>query len=144
MQHQDSSRRRAPRKMHGRATLRAVPAQPREQDEQRECHKPAGYTPGERIAAVEAADDRLSRAGILQGDDVVTSLDRPPQNYDLAVVVTTDNRCRLGRFHRGPGGYVRLESLDGEGVVDIFRPSEIQDVGRALHVERAGQVVKRF
>ena len=118
---------------------------------------PAGVPKGAGgVAALSISkncEHSYSHLGLYKGDWVVVWEGAPTSNYDL-VALTSFNvnkngknnkgheKVLVGRYHQGPGGYVRLEC--GGKYVFIYKPSDIVSVARVMHIERKEKIVQRF
>jgi hypothetical protein len=111
-----------------------------------EAHRPEGVPAGAKLWAVDVTSD-YRELGVYEGDLLVTWVDGPLRNYDLATVEAR-GEMHIGRYHSAPGGYVRLEGGDEgeeyEEVYHVFRPSDIQAAARVMHIERRGKIVRKF
>ena|ERR1051326_1121137 len=101
---------------------------------------PEGVPKDATLWAVDVMGDYRG-LGVWEGDILVTWVEAPLTNFDLAVVEVGEE-AYVGRYHTGPGGYVRLE--EGDDGAQVFKPSEVRTAARVMHVERKGVVVRKF
>lgn len=102
---------------------------------------PRGVPPGASCLCVRAADPH-PEFGARPGDDCLVWIGAPLTNYDFAYVLAGDGTSMLGRYHAGPGGYVKL--VRGEDDEATLAPSEVKEIGRVMHTERDGEIVREY
>ena len=85
-------------------------------------------------------NDANDFAGIYAGDTAVMYGTADVRPDDLAAV-EIDGRVWLGHYRSAPGGYFTLER---DGDVQRFKPGAALLLGRVVHVERRGEVIRRF
>jgi hypothetical protein len=102
---------------------------------------PEGYRDGDDCFTVTAAGDEHER--LYAGDTgvVYTTQDVTPTDLAAIEVGGADAECWLGIYRPAPGGYITLE-MDGE--TERFKPGTARLLGRVVHVERRGEIVRKL
>lgn len=108
--------------------------------EWRDTFLPEGFREGDEIRALCPETDALSRFGLYAGDAAVIFEARDVRPDDLAAV-RIDGGLYVGRYRPAPGDYM---TFDDGGDVSRFKPGAAELVGRVVHVERRGEIIRRL
>ena len=102
---------------------------------------PPGARASDRFCWVTQSDSTFIGAGIFISDLLCVLITDDIRSGDL---VSADDvgEYFFARFYPAPGGWVRLEFMDGHSPAMIYRPGEVAIQGRVVRVERDGEIVK--
>jgi len=115
---------------------RIAAGRPLEAIEERESISMADFSRGPNTFVLKVRGDSMRDDHILDGDFIVVEQSQVANNGEIVVALVGGEEATVKRFHREPGGKIRLQPANSQMAPMIFPGEEVKVQGKVVGVLR--------